>query len=381
MQHILVDRLGLPAAVGSGTIVILTLVAAVAIALILHKVMMSTIRRIAMRTPNKVDEVLVGRIDGPARWIFVMVALTFSQRGIDLPDWAAALWQQTAGLIVPALIGWLAIAIINAMSDIGSLRNDISIADNLRARRQRTRIAILTRILIFVVVFLTLCMMLLSIPAIRNVGVTLIASAGLAGLAVGAAAQPALKNIVAGIQLAFTEPVRIDDVVIMDGEWGRIEEIRLTYIVIRIWDDRRLIVPVSKFLKESFQNWTRSTSQLLGSVFVHVDPAADVPRIRAKAEEVIAANPRWDKRFWNLQVTESRPDSLELRILVTAADATIAFDLRCDIREALVGFLAREMPEAMVRHRLVSEPVAGSAARNEDSTSPGRTGPPDQRPL
>jgi small-conductance mechanosensitive channel len=141
--------------------------------------------------------------------------------------------------------------------------------------------------------------MLMSIPSVRNVGVTLIASAGLAALAVGAAAQPALKNLIAGMQMAFTEPIRIDDVVIMDGEWGRIEEIRLTYVVVKIWDERRLIVPVSKFLEESFQNWTRQTSAILGSVFWYLDPATDIPRLRTKLVELVKANPRWDGRFCN----------------------------------------------------------------------------------
>jgi small-conductance mechanosensitive channel len=195
-------------------------------------------------------------------------------------------------------------------------------------------------------------MMLLSIPGVRNVGVTLMASAGLAGLAVGAAAQPALNNLIAGVQMAFTEPIRIDDVVIIAGEWGRIEDIRLTYVVVRVWDDRRLIVPVSKFLDEPFQNWTRDSSQLLGSAFFYVDPTADVPRIRSALEAIVKAEPLWDRRFFNLQVTDIKSDVMELRVLVTAADAGRAFDLRCAVREKLIGHIAAEMPQALPRHRL-----------------------------
>jgi small-conductance mechanosensitive channel len=178
------------------------------------------------------------------------------------------------------------------------------------------------------------------------------ASAGLAGLAVGAAAQPALKNLIAGVQMAFTEPIRIDDVVIIAGEWGRIEDIRLTYVIVKVWDERRLVVPVSKFLEEPFQNWTRDSSQLLGSAFFYVDPTADVPRLRAQLEEIVKANKLWDGRFFNLQVTDIKTDVMELRALVTSADASRAFDLRCAVRESLMGFIATEMPQALPRHRL-----------------------------
>jgi small-conductance mechanosensitive channel len=193
--------------------------------------------------------------------------------------------------------------------------------------------------------------MLMSIPAVRSVGVTLAASAGLAALAVGAAAQPALKNLIAGVQMAFTAPIRIDDVVIMDGEWGRIEDIRLTFVVVKIWDERRLIVPVSKFLEDSFQNWTRETSQILGTAFLFVDPTTDVERIRAKLDEVVRANRNWDGRVVGLQVTDLHADHMELRALVSAADAGKAFDLRCDVREALMAFIAHDMPEALPRFR------------------------------
>ncbi len=330
--------------------------AAVAAALLVHRLAIVLLRRLAQRTRSRADDMVLERVRRPLRWILVAVALSIVQRGLPLLPWAKALWQQAAGFVVPGLVGWLAIALIGALSDVMAIRHDISVADNLRARRRRTRAAILSRIATFVVIFLTICMMLLSIPGIRSVGITLIASAGLAGLAVGAAAQPALKNLIAGIQLAFTEPIRIDDVLIIDGEWGRVEEIRLTYAVVRIWDDRRLIVPVAKFLEQSFQNWTRTTSELMGSVFLRVDHAADVPRIRARAGELIDANKRWDRRFWNLQVTDAGEETIELRVLVTARDASLAFDLRCDIREGLLAFIATEMPEALPRRRQM--PVA-----------------------
>lgn len=324
---------------------------AVFLALLAHRIGMIVLRRVTARTTNRIDDLLVEQIGRPLRWVVVAIALSIAQRWFRLEPAYATLWQQVAGFLIPGLIGWMVIALIRAANTIVELRNDVTVADNLRARRKRTRNAILTRISIICVVFVTISMMLLSIPAIRSVGVTLMASAGLIGLAVGAAAQPALKNLIAGIQLAFTEPIRLDDVVIIGGEWGRIEEIRLTYVVVKIWDERRLVVPVSKFLEDSFQNWTRSNAQLLGSIFIYVDPTADVARLRSHAETLITANTRWDKRFWNLQVTDMKTEAMKIRVLMTARDASIAFDLRCDIREGMMHYIASEMPEAIVRQR------------------------------
>jgi len=332
--------------------ILLTVVIAIAAAVVVHRAIVFLLRRMARRTATNADDLLLARFIGPARWLLIAVALSFVQPLIPLSAAAQTAWSRLSGLLVPALIGWLAIALLGAINDIVQDRADISVADNLRARRRRTRAGILYRVGLFVVLLITFCMMLMSIPSVRNIGVTLIASAGLAGLAVGAAAQPALKNLIAGIQMAFTEPIRLDDVVIMDGEWGRIEEIRLTYVVINLWDERRLIVPVSKFLENSFQNWTRQTSQLLGTVLWYLDPSADIARLRDKLGEIVKANARWDGRFFNMQVTDAKPDTIEVRALVTARDASTAFDLRCDVREALLAFIAREMPEALPRRRL-----------------------------
>jgi small-conductance mechanosensitive channel len=329
-----------------------SLAAAVVVALVLHRLAMAVLRRAAKRTGAGDDDILLEQTAQPSRWIMVAIAGSLAQRVVPLDPWAAELWRQIAGFAMPALFGWLAIMFVRAFKLIIERRADISVENNLQARRRRTRVGILLRIVTVLILFLTICMMLLSIPGVRNVGVTLMASAGLAGLAVGAAAQPALNNLIAGVQMAFTEPIRIDDVVIIAGEWGRIEDIRLTYVVVRVWDDRRLIVPVSKFLDEPFQNWTRDSSQLLGSAFFYVDPTADVPRIRSALEAIVKAEPLWDRRFFNLQVTDIKSDVMELRVLVTAADAGRAFDLRCAVREKLIGHIAAEMPQALPRHRL-----------------------------
>lgn len=323
----------------------------VAATLIGHALVYGLFARASQRTDTATDNIFVDRLRAPTRWLAVAFALSAAQPALALGEAALRAWTRIAGLVVPALFGWLAVALLGAALGYVRQRADITVADNLRARRRQTRAAILYRIAVFVVLLATFCMMLMSIPSVRSVGVTLIASAGLAALAVGAAAQPALKNLIAGLQMAVTEPIRIDDVVIIEGEWGRVEEIRLTYAVIKLWDERRLIVPVSKFLEESFQNWTLQTSQLLGSVIWYLDPAVDVARLRAKLEDLVRGNARWDGRFCNLQVTDARPEAIEIRALMTARDASAAFDLRCDVREGMLDFIRREMPEAIVRHR------------------------------
>lgn len=324
---------------------------AVCAALAAHWLILKLARSGAARTQTQVDDILLRRLHGPVRWLLIAFALSAIQAGLALGPHALAAWSRVAGLVFPALLGWVAAALLGVVADVVKSRADITAADNLQARRQRTRADILHRIGMFLVLLATFCMMLMSIPSVRNIGVTLIASAGLAALAVGAAAQPALKNLIAGFQMAFTEPIRIDDVVIVDGEWGRVEEIRLTYVVVKIWDERRLVVPVAKFLEESFQNWTRQTSQILGSVFWYLDPATDVGRLRGKLEELVQSNARWDGRFCNLQVTDAKPEAMEVRALMTAKDASTAFDLRCEIREAMLAFIRADMPEAIVRYR------------------------------
>jgi small-conductance mechanosensitive channel len=350
---------------------VLIAAATVAAALVLHRIATWIAARALRRRPNRAGEIALNRLSRPSRWLSVAIALAAINPALGLSPEAAAAWRQAAGLATPALLGWCVIALLGMGSDILLARNDITVANNLRARQLRTRIGILHRVAVFVVLLVTICMMLITIPSIRNVGVTLIASAGLVGLAVGAAAQPVLKNLIAGIQLAFTEPIRIDDVVIVAGEWGRIEEIRLTYVVVKTWDERRLVVPISKFLEETFQNWTRQSSELLGTVFFQLDPTADIARLRACFEAQTRANRRWDGRVVVVQVTEIHPTHIEVRGLLSAADAGTLFDLRCEVREAVMRWLSEEMPEALPRRR-------GEIALEEQRPAPPspKDGPP-----
>ena len=325
---------------------------AVVAALAVHRVSIAAFMRAASRTSTQADDIVLAHAARPLKWVLVTIAIGLAQRAAPPEPWLADIWKQVVGFAFPGLFGWLAVSMVYAFQRIVESHTDIATQDNLEARRRRTRVAILSRITVVVILFLTACMMLISIPGVRSVGVTLMASAGLAGLAIAAAAQPALKNLIAGVQMAFTEPIRIDDVVIVAGEWGRVEDIRLTYVVVKVWDERRLVVPISKFLEEPFQNWTRHSSELLGSAFFYVDPTADIGRLRTRLQEIVESNPLWDRRFSNLQVTDVKSDVMEVRALVTASDAGRAFDLRCAVREELMEYVARRMPEALPRRRL-----------------------------
>lgn len=344
---------GWPGWVTNLAVALIAAAIAVLAALLVHWLLFATLRRFARASDGESDNIVVRGLVRPTRWVLIVLALIVAADSVPFLD---AVWERIAGLVMPLLIGWIALALLHALVEAMMLRNDISAADNRAARRRRTRLSIFGRIATFVIIFITVGLMMLAIPGVREIGVTLVASAGLAGLAVGAAAQPALKSLIAGFQMAMTEPVIVGDAVIIGGEWGWVEDIRTTYVVVKIWDERRLVVPTSKFLEEIFQNWTKTTSQLMGTVMLYVDPATRLEPIRAKFMALVGDNPRWDGRVRHMQVTELTRDAIEVRFLVTAKDSPTLFDLRCDVREALVQWLADEMPDAIVRHRLA--PVA-----------------------
>jgi small-conductance mechanosensitive channel len=330
-------------------VAILAAALAILVALIAHRVLYGLLKRLTRASERKADDYIVACLERPTKWAMAALGLVLAARETRALE---GVWEKLAGFVMPALVGWIALAILHGLIHAMELKADITVADNLQARRRRTRLAIFSRIGTFVIVFATIGLMLLSIPGVRDVGVTLMASAGLAGLAVGAAAQPALKSLIGGLQMALTEPIAIDDVVIVDGEWGRIEDIRTTFVVVRIWDERRLIVPTSKFLEETVENWTRTTSEILGTVFLYLDPLADIAPIRAEFERRIKAHNLWDGVAQSVQLTDAKPDAIEVRLLMSAADASKAFALRCDMREAMLAWIRENQPEAIVQHRL-----------------------------
>ena len=271
------------------------------------------------------------------------------------------------------LLGWAAITAVDMTADFYLMHFRLGVDDHLVVRKHVTQVRVLTRAVDTVLILATLGAALMTFDAVRHYGVSLFASAGIAGLVAGLAARPVLSNLFAGIQIAMTQPIRIDDGVLVENEYGRIEEITSTYVVICLWDLRRLIVPLTYFIEKPFQNWTREATDLIGAVSLHVDYTAPVERIRQKAIEIAKASPLWDGMLVKLQVTEARESTLELRVIVSARTGGDAFDLRCELREKLVGFLQREMPSALPRSRReIVAAARATAVTGSQSAAPAR---------
>ncbi|HQW08257.1 MAG TPA: mechanosensitive ion channel [Steroidobacteraceae bacterium] len=262
------------------------------------------------------------------------------------------------------LIATLAAILLQAVH-IGSLSilagHDVKAADNLRARTIHTQVGIITKVMDVAIVLLAVASTLMLFEEVRRFGTSLLASAGVAGIILGMAAQRTIANLLAGFQIALAQPIREDDVLIVEGEWGRVEEITLTYVVVRIWDERRLVLPLSYFIEKPFQNWTRRSAERLGSVYIWVDYAFPVEEGRKVLKGIIEGNPLWDGRFWNLVVSDASERTMQLRVLATAKDASTEWDLRCDIREKFIAFIRDRHPESLPQVRLLSSVLSGAA--------------------
>jgi hypothetical protein len=243
--------------------------------------------------------------------------------------------------------------LFDAWRDSLASQHRVDIADNLRARQVITQVTLLRRVAMLLVVITTVSAMLMTFPAVRAIGATLFASAGVAGLLLGLAARPVFTNVLAGLQVALTEPIRIDDVVVVEGEWGWIEEIRTTYVIVRVWDQRRLMLPLSYFIEKPFQNWTRRTSDLLATVVLYVDYGAPVQELREHFHAILKESHLWDGKAWAFQVIDATPQNLQLRGLMSVANSGDAWDLRCMMRERMIDYMQKSCPQCLPRARLV----------------------------
>jgi small-conductance mechanosensitive channel len=258
----------------------------------------------------------------------------------------------------------LLVSAINVFEDYMLHAYDLSKADNLRERKIRTQLQFIRRVLATLIIFITIAVILLSFDNVRKLGAGLLTGVGIGGIIVGFAAQKSLGSFLAGLQIAFTQPIRIDDVLVVEGEWGRVEDITLTYVVLNIWDQRRLILPINYFIEKPFQNWTRNTSQILGTVFLYLDYNTPIDALREEFEKLLEKTPLWDKRVKGIQVTDAKTNCIEVRVLVSASDSSKAFDLRCYIRENLIKFIRDHHPESLPLNRVIinnpDQPVAES---------------------
>lgn len=272
---------------------------------------------------------------------------------------------------------WLLVRAVAAGEQAILRDHPMEVADNLEARRVQTQTRVLSRVLMGAIILVGVSLILLTFPMVRQIGTALLASAGIIGLVAGIAAKPVFGNLIAGLQIALTQPIRLDDVVIVEGEWGRVEEIGSSYVVVRIWDERRMVVPLTWFIENPFQNWTRRSADLLGTAFLWLDYRAPIAAIRAELERICKGEALWDGRVCVTQVTETTDHTLQVRLLVSARNSGDAFDLRCIVRERMLDFLAREHPQALPRTRaeLLQQPVPGLRGPRsqpaDDVRSPG----------
>ena len=335
----------------------ITLAIALVMAIIVS-VVVSTATRLASRRRSW-PTALIRRARRPFRALLVIVAVWISI-SLSFPDrdWMPAL-DQIFTILVIAASAWLLAALLTFATDLTLGRYRIDVPDNRVARRIRTQTLIVRRLAIALIVIVAIGAVLLTFPAVQAFGASVLASAGIASIIAGLAAQSVLANIFAGLQIAFSDALRVDDVVVVEGEWGRVGEITLSYVVLDLWDDRRLVLPCTYFTTTPFQNWTREGSELLGSVELDLDWRVSPSRMRTHLDEVLARTELWDGRASVLQVTEATGGLVRVRILVTAQDAPTLFDLRCAVREAMVTWVQSTMPAALpVQRVLMTEPEA-----------------------
>jgi small-conductance mechanosensitive channel len=321
---------------------------------------MAVVRRLARF--SVLLTILTRRVSRPVVVVAPLAALQLVWAAApDHLAWVPRAERITALLLIGALT-WLAMRAVGAVAEAIVALHPSNVSDNLEARRVQTQTRVLSRTLMFFVLLLGAGAALMMFPGVRQIGTSLLASAGVAGLAAGIAAKPVLGNLIAGLQIALTQPIRLDDVVIMEGEWGRIEEIGSSYIVVKLWDQRRLVVPLQWVIEHPFQNWTRKESALLGSVMLWVDYGVRLAPLREELASACAAAPEWDGRVALLQVVDTSERAMQLRALVSAPDASKAWDLRCRVREALIDHLQRTQPDGLPLLRAaVEQPRHGHA--------------------
>lgn len=330
-----------PVAVASGAIVV---------AVILHSILVATMRRwVGANHPYLRS--LFTNTKGATRLALIIAVVSLAVPAVPLNDSVQSLFSRALGFAFIILSGWVALIATKIAADFYLRRFDVLADDNLLARKHYTQVRILQRAAETLIVIVTVGAALMTFQAVRQYGVSLFASAGVAGVVVALAARPVFANLIAGVQIAMTQPIRVYDAVVVEGEWGWIEEITSAFVVIKLWDWRRLVVPLSYFIEKPFQNWTRENASIIGSVFVHADYTIPVERVRRKLCEIAKASPLWDGQVVNLQVTDATEGTVELRALVSARTSPSAWDLRCEVREKLIAFLQEELPETLPRVR------------------------------
>ncbi|HTK20037.1 MAG TPA: mechanosensitive ion channel domain-containing protein [Mucilaginibacter sp.] len=308
---------------------------------------------------------IISHLGPPLNFFIPLLMLGFMMPLMEMNKlWYNTFYRLTGIAIVIAFANLL-ICTFKIFEDYVYHQYDISAEDNLKGRKVRTQMIFVRKVVIILIVVVTISIILLSFNSVRKLGAGLLTGVGVGGIIIGFAAQKSLGNFLAGMQIAFTQPIRIDDVLVVEGEWGRVEDITLTYVVLAIWDQRRLILPITYFIEKPFQNWTRTTSQILGTVFLYVDYTFPVDELREELNRLLKTNKLWDKRVGVLQVTDSKEHTIELRALMSARNSSHAFDLRCYVRENLLKYITAHMPQSLPQSRYQrNEMEAGNVGNN-----------------
>jgi small-conductance mechanosensitive channel len=321
------------------------------VGLIAHFLLIRILKTIGKKNESILFQSLARNLRGPILLAFPLIALSIGVLSLDVPAETMNSVRHVLGILLTIAISWLVAKFIQVIEDLVLEKFKIDDTDNLRARKIQTQMQFFKRAAIVFIGILALALILTSFEKVKQLGATILASAGVAGIIIGFAARQSIATLIAGLQIAITQPIRIDDVVIVENEWGRIEEITLTYVVVRIWDLRRLILPITYFIEKPFQNWTRTSADILGTVFLYVDYTVPVQKIREELHRILLSSEYWDGHVWNLQVTGSTDKTIELRALMSAPDASAAWNLRCEVREKLLDYLQSKFPHALPRIR------------------------------
>lgn len=295
---------------------------------------------------------IVKNLQGPVNFLLPLLCLNTAFSLMKMPVAYRLILDKTCEILLTVLVALVLIRIIKIMEDYFYHKYDLTKIDNLKERKIKTQLQFVRKLAISLIIVVTIAIVLLSFESMRKIGAGLLTGVGIGGIIIGFAAQKSLGNLLAGFQIAFTQPIRIDDVVIAEGEWGRIEEITLTYVVVNIWDERRLILPITYFVEKPFQNWTRVSAQLLATVFLHLDYTVPIPPLRDELSRLLHINPLWDKRVNVVQVTDNTADTIEIRFLMSARTSSEAFDLRCEVREHMIAFVRENYPQSLPRTRI-----------------------------
>ena len=294
-----------------------------------------------------------GKIIVPGIIILLHIGLYVALQYIQMEPETKELVRKILNVTITFTIAWLIMSAVNVGKILLLRYFDITTKDNLEARKLYTRFSILEKVLFVIIIFIAVATALMNFESIRRIGISLFASAGIAGIIIGLAAQKLIGTFLAGVQLAITQPIRIDDVVIVEGEWGWIEEINLTYVVVRIWDKRRLIVPTTYFIENPFQNWTKVSADILGTVYIYTDYSVPFNEIRAELERLVRESEYWDGQVVNLQVTDAKESTVEMRALMSAKDSPSAWNLRVYVREKLIEYIKNNHPACLPKSRVV----------------------------